>query len=89
MNTTMTPKQLKHWQEKTLPKLVRPRITKKQTAEYFKMLDAVERLHDWNIRSIEQIMQHETGIEDIEFYRSEDGICGIGNASRTMKLVHR
>lgn len=33
-------------------------------------------------------MQHELKIDDLEFFKSDNGYCGIGNSSRTIKLLH-
>ena len=41
------------------------------------------------VQKIEEKMAKDTGIEDIEFFRSDDGIVGIGNTSRTIKLIQR
>lgn len=67
----------------------KPKLTKKQAKKYFAMLSRAEDLHSANVMSIEKIMAKETGIEDIEFFMCDNWYCGIGNASRTMKLIHR
>ena len=37
---------------------------------------------------LEKLMEKETKIEGIEFFIPEGGIVGIGNAQRTMRLIH-
>jgi hypothetical protein len=51
---------------------------------------AENEFYEW-VGRIENSMAVKTGITDIEFFRSPDGdgICGIGNASRTLKLINR
>lgn len=39
------------------------------------------------LNEIEEEMAESTGIKDIEFFFSDDGLCGIGNVSRTIKLI--
>ena len=39
------------------------------------------------VEKIEQSMRKQTGIEDLEFFETDQGYQGIGNASRTMKLI--
>jgi hypothetical protein len=41
------------------------------------------------LSDIEKKMAKETGIEDIEFFFCDGDLAGIGNTSRTMKLIHR
>ena len=38
---------------------------------------------------IEAQMQKELKIDDLEFFWCDNSIVGIGNARRTMKLIHR
>ena len=37
---------------------------------------------------LEKLMEKETKIEGIEFFIPDGGIVGIGNAQRTMRLIH-
>ena len=67
---------------------------KKENIKYIKYFEELEKIEDKfhkQINKLEKKMAKETGIEDIEFFRSPDGdgICGIGNVSRTLELIHR
>jgi len=45
-----------------------------------------ERIFFDKVREIEKNMQEDVGIKDVEFFW-DDGYVGIGNTSRTMKLI--
>lgn len=64
----------------------KPTITKKQAAKYFKAYDAIEQAFYSSVHALESVMALETGIDDIEMIVPHECV-GIGNASRTMKLV--
>ncbi len=50
-------------------------------AEKDKYFDAIDR--------IEKEMTEDLGIEELEFFFGDvDGLCGIGNTTRTLKLIH-
>ena len=65
--------------------------SKKVLAPFWKMLEGVEDIYNNDVMYIEKQMAIATGIKDIEFFRSPDDgqYCGIGNLSRTLKLIHR
>ena len=74
---------------------------KKQLKAIRRCWDMLQKKEEWfygEVAWIEAKMAEDTGIEDIEFFRNEkcpwckkdilpDGYCGVGNASRTMKLI--
>ena len=41
------------------------------------------------VERLSEKMRKEVGIEDLEFFILHEGYVGIGNASRTMKLIQR
>ena len=41
-----------------------------------------------DVQKIEKRMAKASKIEDIEFFMSDGYYCGIGNGSRTMRLIH-
>jgi hypothetical protein len=41
-----------------------------------------------DVYKLEQIMEKVTGIKGIEFYHCDGEIAGIGNADRSMSLIH-
>ena len=57
--------------------------------KYFKLLEEAENKFYEEVTFIEVMIQQETGIDDIEFFQCDGSYCGIGNESRTMKLIHR
>ena len=63
--------------------------SKKILKKYWEMMKVAENYFHEEVGKIEDKMAKETGIEDIEFFKSPDDgcYCGIGNASRTMKLI--
>ena len=65
------------------------KVSPKQLKRYWGILDVIESMFHKNVYALEKKMAKETGIKDIEFFRSDDGICGIGSVDRTMKLIHR
>jgi hypothetical protein len=40
------------------------------------------------VQSIEAKIAKETNIDGIEFFMSDGYYCGVGNAERTMRLIH-
>ena len=38
---------------------------------------------------LENKMSKDIGIKDLEFFRCDGEMCGIGNGARTMKLIHQ
>jgi regulator of PEP synthase PpsR (kinase-PPPase family) len=65
------------------------KISKKQAKKYFEELYKITEEFHRKVDALEYRMAEETGIEDIEFFWADNSICGIGNASRTMPLIHR
>jgi len=69
--------------------------TKKQIGimkEYWKQLMKDEKTFYALVYNIEKLMARETGIKDIEFIRDEwmgGEFVGIGNGSRSIKLIQR
>ena len=65
----------------------KPTITKKQAKRYFEVYDSIEQAFYSSVHALESVMALETGIPDIEMIVPHE-CTGIGNASRTMELVH-
>jgi len=56
---------------------------------YWAMLGCEETRFYAKVYELEKKMHEDTGINDLEFFMSEDGyFCGIGNIERTMDLIH-
>jgi len=67
------------------------KITKEQRVRikvHWIALEQAEREFSQRVLEIEQKMQEETGIKDIEFFACDGEYVGVGNDSRTMKLIH-
>ena len=65
--------------------------TKKQMEifrKYWILFKEIERDYYSQIRDLEIQLEEESKITEIQFFRSDDGYCGIGNAARTMPLIH-
>jgi len=61
----------------------------KQLRPFWKKLQDLEDIFLREVAELEAKMAQETGIEGIEFFRGFDGwYAGVGNADRTMKLIH-
>jgi hypothetical protein len=56
--------------------------------EAWKQLQSDEHTFHRLVSTTEEWMQKETGIKDIEFFFNDGYYCGVGNVSRTMKLIH-
>lgn len=56
---------------------------------YWKKYKLVEDEYYGKVARLEKEMEKETRIKGIYFFASDDGICGIGNDDRTMKLIQR
>ena len=65
------------------------KIPKKVLKKYWKALEVAEDIYWASIDALEKDLSKETGIEDIEFFHSDNSCVGIGNASRTMSLIQR
>ncbi len=59
----------------------------KKLKYWWKIYHCIEDEYWEAIKETEEKMAKDTGIEDIEFFHTEGMACGIGNISRTMKLV--
>jgi hypothetical protein len=55
---------------------------------YLALAREAEQRYNKELYEIEKKMERATGIEDIEFFVSDGEIAGIGNAERTMELIH-
>lgn len=64
-----------------------PKETIKKLKPYWKKLQELEGKFNLDVHMLELKMQKGIGIESLEFFWS-DGYCGIGNDSRTIKLIH-
>lgn len=64
-------------------------MTKKKLAKYWKQLTKLEASFYKKIKALEHKMSKEFMISDIEFFWCDNEIVGIGNASKTMHLIHR
>lgn len=56
---------------------------------YTKLYGKIEGKYYKELNRLEKMMERETGIEGIEFFFVDNELAGIGNAERTMKLIHR
>ena len=64
-------------------------IPENKLKKYWQELTKIEGEFNSKIYKLEKKMAEETGIEDMEFFWCDNAIVGIGNVSRTMKLIHR
>ena len=64
---------------------MKPKIPHK----YWRRLQKIEDEFYKKLHNLEKQIQQETGIEDMEFFWVDNSIVGIGNMSRTVKLIHR
>lgn len=55
---------------------------------YWKELKKLDNLHRTLVYELEKKMEKETGIKDAEFFMVDNEYVGIGNAERTMELIH-
>jgi hypothetical protein len=63
--------------------------SKKVLKPFWEELEVAENeFYEW-VGRIENSMAVKTGITDIEFFSCDGEYVGIGNASRTLKLIHR
>jgi len=65
------------------------RLTKKRTKVYFDKLKQLEDEFYSQVSTLEKQMQKEVKNNEIEFFWVDGNVVGIGNADRTMKLIHR
>ena len=55
---------------------------------YWKKLNEIENEFYSRIQELEEQLSHEVGINGIEFFACDNEYVGIGNADKTMKLIH-
>jgi len=55
---------------------------------FWKKLQQLEDAYDQQVLNLEKEMEQSTKIEGIEFFMSDGYFCGIGNADKTMRLIH-
>jgi hypothetical protein len=56
---------------------------------FWAMLQQEEIRFSARVFEMEKAMSKNVGIHNLIFFLSDDGYCGIGNESRTMKLIHQ
>lgn len=59
----------------------------KKLKKYWKELQKLQEDFDFQVGVLESLMQRELKIDDLEFFMSDGGYCGIGNFSRTIELL--
>ena len=60
----------------------------KKLKPYWKEYQKLDNLHRNLVYELEKKMEKETGIKGIEFFFCDNECAGIGNAERTMELIH-
>lgn len=55
---------------------------------YWAMLQQEEVHFQARVFEMERSLSNATGLEDLIFFKCAGEFCGIGNESRTMKLIH-
>jgi hypothetical protein len=61
----------------------------KQLKPFLLAIESVEQQYSKDIRKIEEEIEEITGIPEIELIFCDNEIVGVGNAERTMELIHR
>jgi len=56
--------------------------------KYWKRLEKLQDDFDELVYILTGEMAQDLKIEDLEFFMSDGGYCGIGNMSRTIELIH-
>ena len=74
---------MKKYKYKVTPKL------ESKCKKYWNELKIIEEKFYGEIFQLERKMEKELKIKGIEFFFSDNDIVGIGNAERTMELLHR
>lgn len=62
--------------------------TREKLKPFWSKLERLEFNFFRKVEKLEKEMQKEIGIDDLEFYCNDGAYCGIGNASRTIKLIY-
>jgi hypothetical protein len=68
---------------KVTPKLL------KQLHMFWPAVELLEEKYWKEINKLEKALEELTEIKDILIFHSDDGIVGVGNLARTMRLIHR
>jgi hypothetical protein len=61
----------------------------KQLHLFWPAVGLLEEKYWKEINKMEKELEELTGIKDILIFHSDDGIVGIGNLERTIRLIHR
>ena len=56
---------------------------------YWEKMQRITNIYYGRLNDLEAELGREIGIKDIEFFFCDNECSGIGNAERTMKLIHR
>jgi len=56
---------------------------------YFNMLEQEENIFFMKVYELEKEMRNKVGINDLEFFRCDGEFVGVGNISKTMKLLQK
>jgi hypothetical protein len=64
-------------------------ITKRKAKYYLDWVETLRQMYVDNVIRLEECMQEELQDKDLEFFWADGSVVGIGNKSRTMKLIHR
>jgi len=67
------------------------KVTKKlikKLRPYWTIMQNLQDLYFGSLGNVEKDMAKTIGIKDIEFFRCDGEIVGIGNLERTMRLIH-
>jgi hypothetical protein len=68
---------------KVTPKLI------KQLHLYWPKIELVQDRYWAEINKMEKELEELTGIKNIDIYHADNSIVGIGNAERTIRLIHK
>lgn len=63
-------------------------LLKRKLKKFVKRIRQIDENYSNEIAKLEAEMAVDTGIEDIELFRCDNEIVGIGNYSRDMTLIH-
>ena len=59
----------------------------KKLKPYWKLYEGTNEVYEHHLAEIERLMSNKLG-KELEFFRSDDGICGIGSVDRKFPLIH-
>ena len=74
---------MKHYKYKTTPQLI------KKLKSYWVNFRLIEDEYWESIKELEDKMSKELKIPEMEIFHSDGGVVGIGNAPRSLQLIHR